>query len=312
MWFMLIILFGCILVVVIKLAHSSIEHYALGKGERDRRLNYEHELRRKQLETEYANRMAVLDLREAEISKREKEQAAWMESFSNDGSTVDQSTQIVVDFFESVQNDMDSYIHEIEALEKNYFVSQNAFCKSVNEALRVMQTHRAQILSYAQTLAGYMHHFAGRVSDLRERERMAELRETQLIETSPYIIERAFNDIFVRTGNAFNQAQAMALNRYYERVKDKRFEKAMIEGIHYTTGPAIICRIKSNDKNHPAPYITSLSTCTCQDFRRHKQPCKHMLFLAYHTGYLFLNKEKLESSLQQYIDELKEVKSKDP
>lgn len=310
MWLMLIVLFGCILVVVIKLAHSSIEHYALGKGERDRRLNYEHELRRKQLETEYANRMAVLDLREAEISKREKEQAAWMESFSNDGSTVDQSTQIVVDFFDSVQNDMDTYIHEIESLEKNYFVSQNAFCKSVNEALRVMQTHRAQMLSYAQTLAGYMHHFAGRVSDLRERERMAELRETQLIETSPYIIERAFNDIFVRTGNAFNQAQAKSLNLYFQMVRDKRFHRAMIQDIRYDSGPYVICRIKSTDSKHPTNYVTSLSKCSCDDFRLHQRPCKHMLFLAYHTGYLFLNKEKLEASMQQYIEELKKNKIK--
>ena len=142
-------------------------------------------------------------------------------------------------------------------------------------------------------------------NDLKERE-------SHISEASPHLIETAFSDIFNSAGNAFYQSQAMALNRYYERVKDKRFEKAMIEGVHYTTGPAIICRIKSNDKGHPAPYITSLSTCTCQDFRRHKQPCKHMLFLAYHTGYLFLNKEKLESSLQQYIDELKEVKPKDP
>lgn len=35
-----------------------------------------------------------------------------------------------------------------------------------------------------------------------------------------------------------------------------------------------------------------------------------MLFLSYHTGYLFLNKEKLEASMQQYIEELKKNKIK--
>ena len=305
MWHAYILVFGFLIGVLIKLCHDSIERYAFGKGEQDKRLNYEHELRRKQLETEYENRMAVLDLREAEIASREKLQAAWMESFTNDGSKVSQSTQIVVDFFASAQTDMNVYIHEIEGLEKNFFVSQTAFCRSVNQALLLMQTQQAQILSYAQTLAGYLHHFQGRVCSLLEQERQSKLREEQLLESSPYIVEKAFDNLFEKASNAFYHSQAMALNTYYQRVKDKRFKRAMIDGIHYTTGPTVICRIKSNDKNHPNPYVTSLSTCTCQDFRRHKQPCKHMLFLAYHTGYLFLNKEKLESSMKQHVEELK-------
>jgi len=158
---------------------------------------------------------------------------------------------------------------------------------------------------------------AQKAEDTRISERLRKLlayekdlkeRESHICEASPDLIEKAFSDLFVSTGNAFYQSQAKSLNSFYERVKDKRFEKAMIENIHYTTGPAVICRIKSNDKNHPAPYITSLSTCTCQDFRRYKQPCKHMLFLAYHTGYMFLNKEKLEASLNQYIEEIKKQK----
>ena len=250
----------------------------------------------------------LIAVRETRISENEKKQTLWMESFEGGEGAIENTTQSVVTLYHDIQKEIDPLLTNIRALGSSVYIPSYELKKHLTNAQTVIQEQKHLLLSYTQTLASYLHHFGQRAQDLREREEQASQMEEKLLENSPYIVEKAFENIFVRTGNAFYQAQAIALNRYYERVKDKRFEKAMIEGVHYTTGPAIICRIKSNDKNHPAPYVTSLSSCTCQDYRRHKQPCKHMLFLAYHTGYLFLNKEKLEASMQQYIEELKKIK----
>ncbi|MBE6586502.1 MAG: hypothetical protein E7645_08330 [Ruminococcaceae bacterium] len=259
----------------------------------------------KQQTSDYRQQIDLFEKREVDITEREEKQVLWMESFEGGDGAIEKTTQSVVNLFHDIQNEIDPLLSNIRILNDSFYMPSYELKKHLTNAQTVIQEQKHLLLSFTQTLASYLHHFAQRAQDLREREEKADHLEAELLENSPYIVEKAFNNIFIRTGNAFYHAQALALNRYYERVKDKRFERAMIDGIHYTTGPAVICRIKSNEKSHPNPYVTSLSTCTCQDFRRHKQPCKHMLFLAYHTGYLFLNKEKLESSMKQHVEELK-------
>lgn len=279
------------------------DSYAKSKGYRAKELEEEFNERMKQLDEEHRQRMDLLDIREKVIAAREKRLDAWMQTFSPDDCNVQRCTRDVISFHASVRVAIDPQLDKLKSITEQGIGYDSSWKGRVRESIAIIEKQEQALLSYAQSLAGFLHHFGNRVQELREKERQLKARESDLLADSPYIVSKAFERLYENTSNAFYHSQAAALNRFYERVKDERFEKAIFGDVHYTTGPAVICRMKSNDKKHPHPYVTSLSTCTCQDFQIRHQPCKHMLFLAYHTGYLFLNKEKLEASVRQYFKE---------
>lgn len=93
---------------------------------------------------------------------------------------------------------------------------------------------------------------------------------------------------------------------FYRQVTDKRFHRAMIEDINFADKVTVQAPIRSASST----YNTSLSACTCIDFQRTRKPCKHMLFLAYHTGVLFIHKDQMENSMKVYLDVLRDSKPK--
>lgn len=95
------------------------------------------------------------------------------------------------------------------------------------------------------------------------------------------------------------------LDAFYQQVSDKRFHRSLVEDISFGQKINFECQIVSKGK----VYKTSLSSCTCPDFVSRKVPCKHMLFVAYNTGVILLNKERMERHLKIYLDEIRE---KDP
>jgi hypothetical protein len=286
------------------------DSYAKSKGYRSKELEEEFNERKKQLDNEHRQRMELLDIREKALAAREKRLDAWMQTFSPGECNVQRCTQDVIDFHSNIRSTIEPHINALKKIERQSIVYDNAWKDHVRKSTIAIEKQEQLLLSYTQSLAGFLHHFGKRVQELREHEQTLKDRENDLLADSPYIVGKAFERIYEKTSSIFYRSQAASLNSYFERVKDERFERAIFGEVHYTTGPAVICRMKSNDKKHPQPYITSLSTCTCQDFQIRHQPCKHMLFLAYHTGYLFLNKEKLESSVKQYFTELHRNKSK--
>lgn len=89
---------------------------------------------------------------------------------------------------------------------------------------------------------------------------------------------------------------------FYERVKDKRFHRSQIENIEFLGSIHISATVRSESG---AFHDTSLTRCNCTDYAKTKQPCKHMLFLAYHAGVLSVRKDLFENSMKIYFDKLR-------
>lgn len=93
---------------------------------------------------------------------------------------------------------------------------------------------------------------------------------------------------------------------FYRQVTDKRFHRSQVEDISFDGK----ITVKANINSSGTKYETSLTECKCVDFQRTKKPCKHMLFLAYHAGVLFIHKDELEKNMKIYLDELRSTKPK--
>lgn len=89
------------------------------------------------------------------------------------------------------------------------------------------------------------------------------------------------------------------MHDFYERVKDKRFHRAMFEDISFLTRVSIKATVTSESG---AIQDTSLTGCSCPDFHKTQQPCKHMMFLAYHVGVLSIRKDLFEKSMRTYFE----------
>lgn len=92
-----------------------------------------------------------------------------------------------------------------------------------------------------------------------------------------------------------------SVHDFLRQVTDKRFHRAMIEDISISEKIQVQASIRSGGST----YVTTLQNCTCVDYNRTHAPCKHMLFLAYHTGVLLIHKEDAEKSMKKYLDQLR-------
>lgn len=92
-----------------------------------------------------------------------------------------------------------------------------------------------------------------------------------------------------------------SVHDFLRQVTDKRFHRAMIEDISISEKIQVQASIRSGSST----YVTTLQDCTCVDYNRTHAPCKHMLFLAYHTGVLLIHKEDAEKSMKKYLDQLR-------
>ncbi len=90
---------------------------------------------------------------------------------------------------------------------------------------------------------------------------------------------------------------------FFRQVTDKRFHRAMTEDISIVGKVSVQASIRSSTST----YTTSLQSCTCVDHQRTHEPCKHMLYLAYHTGVLLINKNETQKSIKIYLDKLQKT-----
>ena len=65
----------------------------------------------------------------------------------------------------------------------------------------------------------------------------------------------------------------------------------------------ITADVESSKKNATDVYRVSLNGCGCEDFKFRKQPCKHMVYLAYELGVLQINQNYCRSHFQPTIEE---------
>lgn len=92
-----------------------------------------------------------------------------------------------------------------------------------------------------------------------------------------------------------------SVHDFLRQVTDKRFHRAMIEDISISGKIQISASIRSSETF----YNTSLQSCNCVDYQRTHAPCKHMLYLAYHSGVLLIHQEDAKKSIKTYLDKLK-------
>lgn len=91
-----------------------------------------------------------------------------------------------------------------------------------------------------------------------------------------------------------------SVHDFLRQVTDKRFHRAMIEDITISGKIQIQTSIRSSE----SIYTTSLQNCNCVDYQRTHAPCKHMLYLAYHTGILLIHQDDAKKSIKTYLDKL--------
>lgn len=95
-----------------------------------------------------------------------------------------------------------------------------------------------------------------------------------------------------------------SVHLFLRQVTDKRFHRAMINDMSISGKINVQASILSSSNT----YTTTLQSCGCEDFRRTNAPCKHMMFLAYHTGVLLIHKDEVEKGMKKYLDELRSTK----
>lgn len=94
-----------------------------------------------------------------------------------------------------------------------------------------------------------------------------------------------------------------SVHDFLRQVTDKRFHRAMIEDIAILDKIQIQASIRSSG----SVYTTSLQNCSCVDYQRTHAPCKHMLYLAYHSGVLLIHQEETKKSMKTYLDKLQKA-----
>lgn len=94
-----------------------------------------------------------------------------------------------------------------------------------------------------------------------------------------------------------------SVHDFLRQVTDKRFHRAMIEDIAISGKIQIQASVRSSEST----YTTSLQNCNCVDYQRTHSPCKHMLYLAYHTGILMIHQDDAKKSMKTYLDKLQKT-----
>lgn len=101
------------------------------------------------------------------------------------------------------------------------------------------------------------------------------------------------------------------LDACYKSIENGRLNNA-IESELSINEFAISAKVFSGDHH----YNTTLNNCDCMDFKNRHMPCKHMLFLAYTVGALYLNKEKavdtyreIDHQVFQLVEDKKELEA---
>ena len=85
------------------------------------------------------------------------------------------------------------------------------------------------------------------------------------------------------------------LEAFYRQVNDARFDRAILK-VKPKEKITISCKFPAQSDSNKTEYLTSLEKCDCKDYEIHRRPCKHMLYLAYYTGILYLDKSRYKAA----------------
>ena len=309
------IIFGTLMFIVLLSAFIGgwIEAFAQSRGAHNKKLEQEYQERMNQLEAEYKQRNESLDAREAAIIASEQRNALWMDSFESDGSDIQNRIAVVDQLRKEIEACLTQKIDCFEKLNSQRFPSPSEFHQIIRSAICSLKEQKSSLLLYTQDLAGYLRYLERRetaspASSLPSEERRhyeAQIEKLNEELKEPTYFKNLFTYALKRMEREGDKLfyNYPSVRDFYKEVTDKRFHRAMTEDISISG----MIQIKATICSAGTYYTTTLQSCTCPD---HHAPCKHMMFLAYHTGVLLLNKEKLEASIQQYIEELKKNKTK--
>lgn len=108
---------------------------------------------------------------------------------------------------------------------------------------------------------------------------------------------------------------------FLKSIENGRLNQAIKDNLDWSDYIKIEANVPSS-RNSNEFYHVTLNSCTCPYKKKHTEPCKHMEYLAYITGVLFLNKEsvaksaddklfELHSTMNELADKIKEVEKKE-
>lgn len=309
------IIFGTLMFIVLLSTFIGgwIEAFAQSRGAHNKKLEQEYQQRLTQLEAEYKQRNESLDAREAAIIASEKRNTLWMDSFESDGSDIQNRIAIVNQLRKEIEARLTQEIDCFEKLNSQIFPSPSEFHQILRSAICNLKEQKNSLLLYTQDLAGYLRYLERRepvshASSLSSRERRHYEEQIEKLNEElkePIYFKNLFTYALKRMEREGDKLfyNYPSVRDFYKEVTDKRFHRAMTEDISISG----MIQIKAAICSSGTFYTTTLQSCTCPD---HHAPCKHMMFLAYHTGVLLLNKDSLESGLKIYIKELKNHKPK--
>ena len=186
----------------------------------------------------------------------------------------------------------DTYVHDLQ--------SKISTLESINE------THKKTITSLKKDLTE-----SRKASPLAEEERRHYEEEIETLKEElkePAYFKNFFTSMLRRMEKEGDSLfyNYPSVHLFLRQVTDKRFHRAMIEDMSISGKINVQASIRSSSNT----YTTSLQSCGCEDFRRNNAPCKHMMFLAYHTGVLLIHKDDTEKGMKKYISELQATKPK--
>lgn len=127
---------------------------------------------------------------------------------------------------------------------------------------------------------------------------------------SPFVFSKAQTENFYKSieSNALSRIDNSALTIKNITLKIPQKKSKEIDRIPLDKNVSFEVLIQSQHPNEIKEYTTSLSSCTCEDFKYPpKIPCKHMVFLAQRIGALYLYRDHASQLLDEKITTLKKL-----
>ena len=205
------------------------------------------------------------------------------------------------------QLEINNYIKQNENLQNRIYDLESELSKSLSENEKLKKESPFIIVQERYTAQEDNHATGTENLNLQTFNQSCE-STTDLL--GPFVFSE------LQTENFYKSIEANALSRIdnsdlsIEKITLKLPHKIPEESnqIPLQHGVSFEVLIHSQHKNETKEYITSLSSCTCEDFKfSSKIPCKHMVFLAQRIGALYLYKDHASQLLDEKITTLKKL-----
>ena len=144
--------------------------------------------------------------------------------------------------------------------------------------------------------------------ELLKKENTLKAREEKIRTEAEEYLEKREKELKCEVWNRFLSKIFESIEKEYELeglysgIETGKLTSAFVNDLSLQE-ISVISKVKSKEN----AYNTTLDSCDCVDFQLHHKPCKHMLFLAYTTGVMLLNGEKVKSKYEIFEESVAEL-----